>query len=361
MAKNSEMEHKPGPEKIDILPTIKELATGIVKGNTTDVLGAPIDLISLGTGPIYEFVTGEKLPTQFGSSEWFRSIAGVEPEDASLAETAGTLVSAGGLSKAMILPFMKLAKTQGRTAEQQAEVAQIIREFSENGASPADIFSSMKGYLDKNAAGMDVVKGVMSDKSARIDENLLDQIEMAQNPSNPLSKNPPTILAKDILNYPEFFDLYPEAGNIKIIPIDPKLERTKAQLTSVGGKPESIALNPLNYPDEDYREVLLHELQHVVQRKEGWKGGASPRDFISDTIMSALEKAKETAKPAGKEDSITSLQDNIKNRAYKKYEKVAGEQEARFTQFYTKRDQKQLENQILKLLERNKTPSNRMD
>jgi len=76
----------------------------------------------------------------------------------------------------------------------------------------------------------------------------------------------------DVIEHPALFDAYPELKNI---PVREDAEKTAAYYAYQPGK-EEIGVNP------DYRNesILLHEIQHAIQKREGFEEGGSPDDSL---------------------------------------------------------------------------------
>ncbi len=90
----------------------------------------------------------------------------------------------------------------------------------------------------------------------------------------------PTIL-KDILHHPELFKAYPELENITIKP----LEDYKGEIgPNVLGVNAHDALYMKHLPPEQFRSILLHEIQHSIQEIEGFARGGSSHEFLNPKL-----------------------------------------------------------------------------
>jgi hypothetical protein len=76
--------------------------------------------------------------------------------------------------------------------------------------------------------------------------------------------------ADEVLDHPTLYEAYPELAS-KTVLFDPG---TPGGLFEPG--PERIRINS-KLSEADSRSVLLHEMQHWIQYKENWQGGANPR------------------------------------------------------------------------------------
>lgn len=79
----------------------------------------------------------------------------------------------------------------------------------------------------------------------------------------------------DVLEHPEFFEVYPEAKNLML-----RLDRTPGRMGEYDPRTGVIVLDmqelsPNGWQPED---ILMHELQHYVQQKEGWPFGTHYAD-----------------------------------------------------------------------------------
>lgn len=82
------------------------------------------------------------------------------------------------------------------------------------------------------------------------------------------------LLLGDVFDHPELYKHYPEA---QFLPVGANKSMEDGHRGSYFSPTEerplgAMHLNP-NYTPEESRETLLHELQHFIQRAEGWEGG----------------------------------------------------------------------------------------
>ena len=107
-------------------------------------------------------------------------------------------------------------------------------------------------------------------------DTTLNSQALASAPSHPTLGGAPT--TQQVLPHPELYKAYPQLGDAPVYQV-PR--------TTLGGVGEPrgaydatnnrVYLNP-NLPPEEARKVLLHELQHGVQKQEGFSRGGSPTD-----------------------------------------------------------------------------------
>lgn len=87
------------------------------------------------------------------------------------------------------------------------------------------------------------------------------------------------IRLKDVLDHPELYDAYPELQNVKISPMP-------AGLPYYGmARGNEIFMN--NLPPEQFTSTLLHEVQHLIQGREGFASGANSNMFLSENLRNA--------------------------------------------------------------------------
>jgi hypothetical protein len=114
---------------------------------------------------------------------------------------------------------------------------------------------------------------------------------------------------EQFLDYPDFFKAYPEAKKLTV--------ELDTELPTVGvyrPKTERIIINPnrMEFFDGTYEGVFAHELQHIIQRQEGWSGGSNPMAAthewdaaIGDKIMALRGKDPKL------EAELTKLRDEL--------------------------------------------------
>jgi len=141
----------------------------------------------------------------------------------------------------------------------------------------------------------------------------------------------------DVLDHKELYDNYPTLFDAKLTFTD----MPKGANGYYDAKANEIVLNSA-MNKEDIKSSLLHEIQHAIQNKEGFARGGSaqefyndakskidllkyelefePDDFIRDKKLKQLSEIETAYKNGGKEE------------AFKKYQRLSGEIEARDVQ-----------------------------
>jgi hypothetical protein len=155
----------------------------------------------------------------------------------------------------------------------------------------------------------------------------------------------------DVMWHPSLYDEY---QNTRGIPLEFKGKEGGAYGTDMFGN-EGIMLGKNLSGNKSGKSTLLHELQHSIQRQEGFATGGSPDMFIkhdksllskeNEKYASAMKDLIRTYKESGKSasdamnspqgkilgESLNKLQEAIKY-PYESYRRLAGEAEARLTQ-----------------------------
>lgn len=128
----------------------------------------------------------------------------------------------------------------------------------------------------------------------------------------------------DILDFPEFFEQYPDFKDIAVIKLAPEegklpWDGPRAMFAGRGTSPlgvPTIGIKESQSPSE-LQSSLLHEVQHLVQAKEGFPGGASGA-YIMELLDEELG--------GGVDEKF------LRGAALPAYESVYGETEARVVQ-----------------------------
>ncbi len=84
----------------------------------------------------------------------------------------------------------------------------------------------------------------------------------------------------DVLEHPLLYKIYPEIKDIPIVR-DPNMDTKKALAMfippqTLGGKPTIVLSDAVAEPNMENTSILLHEIQHWIQEKEGFAKGSNP-------------------------------------------------------------------------------------
>lgn len=134
---------------------------------------------------------------------------------------------------------------------------------------------------------------------------------------------------KDFIEHPELFKAYPEIGEINF----KVAEKGERDLGSFNSRTKTLMINPEKIPagEEGLLDTIVHELQHVVQRKEGFAYGSNPKAALEDVVTSLVQKMKETKDPEAKREMMElflDIHNNVQKFAEYMYLRVPGEVEA---------------------------------
>lgn len=344
-----------------LLEAMKSYASGVLKGNTADTLGAPVDLINEAIAPVTKRL-GMYSEEPVGGSKQFRKLLNQNVEDKNAAETAGSMLSVGGAAKAMIVGAARLGKAGKLDLEKHAAFYANTPSELTGDARKAELFNQVGIYSDKGA-----VKSIISDKESRVDAKALGEIPIFIE-----SKNAPSL--DKILKHPELFDLYPELKNVKVrtgvMPAGVEGQYLPAIKSSLGDVPATIRLPAyssnflMNNPDvvKNLRSTILHEAQHGIQAIEGWQSGGSTRQFLDfkpDVVQQRINAARDSNDPAVRDaaERFKTIANMKIREAGNRYSNLPGEQEARYTQETMNMSLPELTNNVLALIRSGNTPT----
>jgi hypothetical protein len=327
----------------DTWKLIRSYAKGFVKGNTTDTLGAPVDLINEAIiRPAANILgLGDKVSDKpVGGSKYLREKFGQAAEDENLAETVGSLVSPGGIADlAIILPaFLTKSLATVRAATNAKK----------KGATDEDLLGEFGVFASPNYAADGVMRDYLPDTAAKLryqtDSNpsgLNIEQNIWQQDRGPAAfirgpymsfKSPSTL--PDVLDHSDLFKLVPDLDQTKIqnalfTSIDSAWYRQDTDTIGLGGA----------YKPENMLDALLHETQHAIQGRFGMVGGGNSGMFMEDkarvdkalsTLYSAEARLKKNASPELKESIRNSRREleAINSGAFARYRSLGGEAEA---------------------------------
>lgn len=301
----------------------KSYAMGVVKGNTADTLGAPVDLVNTAIAPVTKAL-GIHTETPFGGASHFRSLLNMDMKDKNAAETAGSLLSVGGAAKAMIVGAARLGKIDKNIDVLKAEEL-ITKNPEVNAGSVYNLTGVYKGSDDGK------LRAAISDKNAKIIES--DYLGLSKSSFS----SPAGMVEKleDVLSHPELFRLYPEFKDLDVVTKD------LGKGVSGGFNKETGTIFLSNgLSTNKQKEVILHEIQHAVQGVEGWTKGSNPKEFLppnigeqSSKIQKIVTEGRASSDPLVRQRA-EAIKENFNKQiqtAHTQYENVPGEQEARFT------------------------------
>ena len=111
---------------------------------------------------------------------------------------------------------------------------------------------------------------------------------------------------EDVYSHPELYEQYPFLKDIDVYPV-------------LGSKssyqPGIINIGVTNYGTPS-KSSYLHEIQHAIQKKEGWAKGGNPYQFYPEEAKSLVDKARREVSK-----QIAGIDKEL-NRIQKKYDKI---------------------------------------
>jgi len=390
----------------------KSYAMGVIKGNTADTLGAPVDLVNTFIAPATKAL-GIHSEEPVGGSAFFRKMANMDVRDNNLAETAGSMISIGGVAKTIIgsaaaagtaiTAIQKLGNTPETLslAEKTVDAASKYPMSQRGMIVGAERMSAQNKNVDAlkaselslfhpevNRASVYNLTGAFQGSA---DAGLRSVISDAGAKLKPTDKELwKPVKLDEILDHPELFKLYPEFRNIDVVTDIMKNKGEGSYMSAAGtGSNPLIRLSPSDlawsngalkkggYPDKTdtvvgttldrTKSVLLHEVQHAVQDVEGWTRGGSPKQFLppnidaqAKSVQKAVIEGRKSADPSVR-DAAERFKDRFNSKiqtAHTQYENIPGEQEARFTQDVKDIPIESLAKSVKSMLQRGMDPQN---
>lgn len=307
---------------------IPEMAAGSIKGNTVDLLGLPVDIVNNVLD-----VVGLKSAKPIGGADHLRELFGQKStSEDTPAEVGGSFVSPAGAAKAMVVGAARLMKSERYAPEVISKIQQTARDAAdmEMAGVKAGVFNTTGTYVGREGK----VRGVISDAQAAFRPGAVGvRLGTHDDPRTVIDSVRVNTL-EDLLRHDELYALYPELKDYKIRS-NPQM-RTGEALHE--GGPRVMTFGPAQSA-EKLRTMVLHEVQHAVQKVEDFVAGATPQEFLRIERPSP-DKIQRLQQLAGSDDPTTKkvaqrFLDRLNadyKRAYESYRIVPGEVEARFTE-----------------------------
>jgi len=256
---------------------------------------------------------------------------------ASYGDIFGTLAGVGAASTPFKVPEGSLRLFGGvgmkgaakdKNLKKAIDLLKKEDSYKESGSIPYDankkIWSETGWYVDP-ADGqwryfIDDTKASLKD----LDE--ISNINMSLDARNPTDwKN---VKVSDIFDHPEFYEKYPELKNFEIAFYNAKPNRENIKLLgsydeltntleiNMGADAHRSMVNGKYVTNVDgLKKTVLHELQHVIQKKENFVRGTSSGDIPPDLVYNKDRELRGKKKPiskkfdeAEKELKLTSIQ-----------------------------------------------------
>jgi len=299
---------------------VPEMASGSAKGATVDLLGLPVDLINEALGAV-----GLKSSKPFGGSDSIRSSLGIKPtSEDTPAEIGGSLISPGGVAKAMIVGAIRKLPQTVKTAKEASQLLTDLdklttREEMVDFFKKHDLFTGVEGKA----------KSYVSDVTANLDKNKFGKSIDEGGNINTVLKSPSDLT--EIIDHPELFKLYPELKDVRVVH-NPTAPVNTAQYVPTDKK---IIVGPQS-SDKQMKSTILHETQHAIQGLEDFSFGTTARmqakspGYYDEGLIKKLKDRREAGDKKASEMLDIINQERIAASA--RYRAVPGEAEARFTE-----------------------------
>ena len=180
----------------------------------------------------------------------------------------------------------------------------------------------------------------ISDANASIDPNqlLTDMNADRYLSTEPVRYSKDTAKLHEVLKHPSLFANYPELKDINVI-------YGHGVKNSTGYFfPRTNTILAAGRTPEEARSIIIHEIQHAIQQREGWSPGASLENIPYDSRTKQQYEQKVMDLKRNKNIDFTD-KDNLKNTDRRLrtelYMKTAGEADARLAQarqYFTQED-----------------------
>lgn len=131
----------------------------------------------------------------------------------------------------------------------------------------------------------------IDDSGATFNKDVFDKMQTT-NAFRKLVEGPEaSVPLKDIFDHPELYKQYPEFQNIKV-GILPEDSVKKNVYGDFGG--DVVRLRP-GLTEAEYKDIMIHELQHAVQAKEGFARGGNVGEFMPTELKELAKQVSEKA------------------------------------------------------------------
>ncbi len=204
----------------------------------------------------------------------------------SIDEQAQAGLDLAGLMQTGAMPFAPasaggtLGTFIGKNARNwDAQAAKLAEEKLNAGADPAEVW---REHLISRMPDKTLFSEI-SDKDALYHEHGKDFYDSTINKTNQLLKHGRDTASyplnvQDMLAHPSFYENYPnlEATELRYLP---ETSTAKGGFGYFADDGDPVLSIHGMLPNDEAKSTMLHELQHAIQRQEGWGQGGSPSDF----------------------------------------------------------------------------------
>lgn len=155
-----------------------------------------------------------------------------------------------------------------RKGELEKKIEYHEKRFQKNMLKDADVLQREQDFIDKYKIELTEVNEMLEE--AKVNLNFATLFNTRNNFKRSYKLN-------EILQHDELFEVYPEFKDVNIImPIDKNTDDSTLAYVNEGDT-TNIHLTASGLKNiDDLKSTLLHEIQHLIQHKEGFSGGADP-------------------------------------------------------------------------------------
>lgn len=319
----------------DRLSSVKNFFAGMAKAVTTDLPGFLMDVADKFAGDTATL--GEK----DRSAQLFETMTGIKTKSGSggIDELVGGMINPIAGAKAVIVPAM----VAGKTFKQVKQAQELLNQ----GVDVSTVFEKTDIYPGLTD---DILRSVISDTGAKLKygEKLIqkslghfgnESIGPTQRLGLGMWENR---TLGDILDHPELFSRIPE---LKDIPVSAQFGGWDSGAYS----PETNRIFMGGTDNEnEFKSILLHEVQHAIQNKYGMTQGGNSGMFYDNEqlftkardVLDNVDRSQYDSRLSGYNskvitDTIKNAKkalSNASNKAFRNYENLGGEAEARAVQ-----------------------------
>jgi hypothetical protein len=172
------------------------------------------------------------------------------------------------------------------------------------------------------------VKGVV--------DNLLDFYRVKDMPDPE-----PTVKMSEVLKHPKLYEAYPEVKDMQVSYYSGRGEDWGYYNPETG----VIGINK-NISKDNQLDTILHEIQHHIQKRESWSGGANPSMYEAEIVGKLSPADRDLLNQSIQDPSIVAKQNalitSIRQQAFDMYQRNQGEAAARATSARRNLDDRQI-------------------
>lgn len=163
-----------------------------------------------------------------------------------------------------------------------ADFRKAARKMEEDGRSNEEIRLATGWFRNPYD---NILRYEVSDENAKLTQAFSD---LEESKSLAILKEQKNITLDQALDHPELFKAYPELKDIKVIKQAGFFDYEKRLQGSFNPDTNTVNITPYS---QDPESTLIHEIQHWIQRKEGFASGGNEQSVIKAASTKVIEKA----------------------------------------------------------------------